>query len=40
MKRVRRWIYLGIGMAAWKFGRPYLIRRLRRRGSASDAGAP
>lgn len=32
MGRIKRFGYLGIGMLAWKVGRPLIMRRLRRRG--------
>lgn len=40
MKKIRRWAYLGLGMLAWKVGRPYLKRRWGRRGGSDDAPPP
>lgn len=40
MGRVRRWLYLGLGMLAWRAGKYYVRRRMRRRGTTAAADPP
>jgi hypothetical protein len=40
MKKIRRWAYLGLGMLAWKVGRPYLKRRWSRRDASGGQASP
>ncbi len=39
MNRIRRWLYLALGMLAWRLGKRYLKRRMHRRGDR-PAGDP
>lgn len=39
MGRIRRWLYLGLGMLAWRVGKLYLKRRMHRK-RGEPAGDP
>lgn len=40
MTRIRRWLYLGLGMLAWRVGKHYVRRRVRGRGERKAVDSP
>ena len=40
MGRIRKWMYLGLGMVAWRAGKYYMRRKMHRRGDGTATDAP